>query len=284
MNCTTEPSSLFTLWQKGVEKRKEFRSQFPALSSLSREEQTAKWREYIGSPNPLVPSKEDNYREASCLTCHDAKWISQQGEPIPCPNCSGWDEEKIQRALEYSGIPGAKRKCTFESFSPARGAEEAAENAHLLGADRAKFKLLLIYGGVGNGKTHLAYAAGLEAVQRGVSVRFIHVGELFSRMKLAFNVDKVSSEQILEELKICGFLILDELGIEKDSPWQQETLETLVNHRYANELPLIVTTNKAPKLLPIPIISRFGDTELSRMIANTAPNYRNVRREELCYR
>lgn len=270
---------------KTLELRKQLREKNPDFDSLSYQEQRRLWRESLGLHNPPVPSAQDEDRDASCLQCRDQGWLLHyrtlpNGESeylgvIPCPGCAHWQEEKVQYALKCSGIPEAKKICNFVSFNwEVPGVGESANLAYELSKGTAKFKLLLLYGGTGNGKTHLAYAAVLEAASRGLNGKFEYVPSMFSKIRQAMDAKGQSADDIINTIKQCDFLALDDIGVRKETEWQQATLEEIINYRYANELPLIATTNKDPKGLGEAILSRFKDTVLSRMVLNPARDYR----------
>ncbi len=58
------------------------------------------------------------------------------------------------------------------------------------------------------------------------------------------------SRQRVRDCQNCKLLILDDIGAEKASEWTQERLYSVIDHRYANCLPLIVTSNLPPGDLP----------------------------------
>ncbi len=279
LNTIPGPKTLCDLVRKGIEMRKSFLTDYPNLKTLPAKQQQELWNQYCDLPTPLVPSEENRCREASCLVCRDGGWIiSRDQKAIPCPNCSQWEEKKKQWLLEQSGIPEAKRICNLMSFIVRAGTEEAFKAVYELASGQASYKFLLIYGAVGCGKTHLAYAAGLEAKERGLGVRFYHVGELLSELRKLMNSAGQSPETLLDELKACDFLILDDLGANLGTDWQMAMIEELINYRYSHELPLIVTSNKDQTKLPAPILSRFKDARLSKRVLNSASDYRGQKK------
>lgn len=242
------------------------------------------------SSDLVRPSRFEPWREAECLTCLDTEWlcpIGPDGKPdysrvVPC-HCKIEREksENLRSSLDRSGIPDTRRLNTFETFKRITGTEEAFGAAKTLAGGVADFSLLLIFGRPGNGKTYLAYAACLHAIEAGRRAIFKPVLELFTQLRLAMNNKESSPDMIIEEMKQIPFLVLDDLGaqpIRSDgstiSEFQESKIEELVNHRYAHRKPLIITMNRDPSTLSQPILSRLNDPEVSRMIQNEAPDYR----------
>jgi DNA replication protein DnaC len=69
---------------------------------------------------------------------------------------------------------------------------------------------LVLYGGVGTGKTHTALALGYAACERGLTVRFFTVTELVMRLSAAKRVG--TADRLLQELHRADLIILDEWG------------------------------------------------------------------------
>jgi DNA replication protein DnaC len=69
---------------------------------------------------------------------------------------------------------------------------------------------LVFYGRTGRGKTHLAIALGMQAVEHGVNVRFHQTAELVLQLGKAKRDGTL--DQILKDLAKADLIILDEFG------------------------------------------------------------------------
>ena len=233
----------------------------------------------------IVPSAEGSYRNAECLTCRDIGWVL--GKPdernracaIPCPDCKrAWEgEDKTDRMLRLSGIPDARREYNFVSFLSLAGAREAIDASEELARGETDKKWLLIYGGVGSGKPHLAIAIGIELVKRGIVVKFIKTADLLSELKRAMGDSEISCDELLEYYKQVECLILDDLKLAHQTPWAVAKLEEIIASRWEAKKYVIATMDKDINELTDRIRSRFLDTELSVVVRNLAPDYRRKR-------
>ena len=79
----------------------------------------------------------------------------------------------------------------------------------------------------------------------------------------------------METIREIPLLILDDLGAHNSTPWAQEKLFQIINHRYNNRLPTVVTTNQRLEELDPRIASRLADIDLSQRFEIPAPDYRS---------
>ena len=175
------------------------------------------------------------------------------------------------------------RDLTFESFKPRgrpglrRGRGELAAGGLTLrqGTTRRTLKgWLFLQGGAGCGKTHLAAAAANFAVGMGVPTLFLTVPDLLDTLRYAYDSEDTTFEKRFEEIRNAQLLVLDDFGTQNATGWAQEKLFQIVNYRYINKLPTIVTSNLALDEIEERIRSRLADPELVTQVRIIAPDFR----------
>jgi DNA replication protein DnaC len=134
---------------------------------------------------------------------------------------------------------------------------------------------LILLGGYGCGKTHLAAAIANFAVGMGVPTIFLTVPDLLDWLRYSYDATDENFESRFEEIRNVGLLVLDDLGSQNGTPWAQEKLYQILNHRYVNHLPLVVTSNQAMEEIEGRIQSRLRDPELATPVRITAPDFRD---------
>lgn len=132
---------------------------------------------------------------------------------------------------------------------------------------------LLFEGGYGSGKTHLAAAIANFAVSVGLPAIFITVPDLLDELRFSYRSEE-GFEERFEEIRQAPLLILDDFGTQNATEWAQEKLFQILNHRYINKLPLVVTTNLSLDQIEGRIRSRLSDPELVTVLRILAPDYR----------
>jgi len=133
---------------------------------------------------------------------------------------------------------------------------------------------LLIQGGYGCGKTHLAAAIANFAVSMGVATLFLTVPDLLDTLRFSYDSEDTTFEERFEEIRDAALLVLDDFGTQNATAWAREKLFQIINYRYINKLPLVVTTNLDLDEIEARIRSRLADPELVGNIRISAPDYR----------
>lgn len=149
--------------------------------------------------------------------------------------------EKAKKLREESNLGIRFSKRTFESFDAT--VDEKAYNKCLAYCDTyrdSERNSLLIVGGYGSGKTHLAASISNRLMDNGIPVLFDTFDGHLNRLKLEFHGGK---NVYLQQMQTVDMLVLDDIGKEKQTEWSQSIMFSVINYRYEHLLPIIMTTN-----------------------------------------
>lgn len=133
---------------------------------------------------------------------------------------------------------------------------------------------LLLEGGYGCGKTHLAAAIANNAVNAGTPTLFITVPDLLDSLRFAFNDPETTFEQRFDGIRNVDLLILDDFGTQNSTSWAQEKIFQIMNYRYINKLATVITTNLMLDAFEGRVRSRLQDAEVVNHLKISAPDYR----------
>jgi DNA replication protein DnaC len=133
---------------------------------------------------------------------------------------------------------------------------------------------LLLMGGYGSGKTHLAAAIANFVVQIGGPALFLTVPDLLDTLRFSYDSVDTTFEDRFDQIRNAGLLVLDDFGTQNATGWAQEKLFQIINYRYINKLPLVITTNLALDEIEPRIRSRLQDPELVTTVRISSPDYR----------
>lgn len=206
------------------------------------------------------------------------------GRAVPCV-CRAAERvsTRYDALLRLSQI-GTLLHCTFDSFRPAGHGLIPAKQRNLKMAYDQVFEYaqnptgwLLLKGGYGCGKTHLAAAIANYRLDQGHPVLFINTPDLLDHLRATFSPNStIRLDERFEQIREAPLLILDDLGTQSNSEWAQEKLYQLFNHRYNTRLPTVITTNLELELIEIRIHSRMVDPDLVKIVHITAPDFRGA--------
>ena len=134
---------------------------------------------------------------------------------------------------------------------------------------------LLLQGGYGCGKTHLAAAIANFAVDMGVPTLFLTVPDLLDMLRFSYDSEDTTFEERFNEIRNASLLVLDDFGTQNATGWAQEKLFQIINYRYINKLPTVITTNLSLEEIEPRIRSRLTDKEIVLRFQIVAPDYRD---------
>lgn len=101
---------------------------------------------------------------------------------------------------------------------------------------------IIIYGNIAYDNTHLAASIANEIIRNNKIALIERVSSITDRIKETFNQSEITEAEIIELYSNVDMLIIDDLGSETISNWALEKLYKIVNNRYENELPIVITT------------------------------------------
>jgi DNA replication protein DnaC len=191
------------------------------------------------------------------------------------------EEQMRQRLFSLSRLDELK-EYTFDNFNPQgrvgiggqqRQSLERAFNQAEAYADVLSGWLFL-QGGYGCGKTHLAAAIANAAVEAGVPTLFLTVPDLLDQLRYAYGSEDVTFEDRFEQVRTAPLLVLDDFGTQSATAWAREKLFQILNYRYINQVPTVVTTNLMLEEIEGRMRSRLSDPELVSYVQILAPDYR----------
>ena len=99
---------------------------------------------------------------------------------------------------------------------------------------------LLLWGGVGTGKSFFAGCIANALLEKGIPVLMTNFSRILNTLSGLFSEDK---NRFIDNLNEYSLLIIDDLGIERNSEFALEQVYSVIDARYRSKKPLIVTTN-----------------------------------------
>jgi len=238
-----------------------------------------------------IESQSQMFGKKDCPICGGVGYVRRE-RPIDDPefgklelcDCSREKARQLamQRLEQVSNLD-AFQHLTFETFkasgrSGTHDANKTLEVAYNTAKNFAEHLngWLLLQGGYGTGKTHLAAAVANFVLSLGFPVLFLTVPDLLDWLRETYEAgeDESYSERF-EEIRDVRLLVLDDLGTQNATPWACEKLYQIINHRYSLKLPTLVTTNQDLSEIDPRIASRLQDRELVSKVVISAGDYRN---------
>ena len=227
-----------------------------------------------GGGAPLAPRPpEETPDPGLCRHCNGSGWVTRRvhvghpefGQAMPC-RCQQVQDvaDRVSSLRRYSNL-GALSRMSFAETHPDGLLEDAAARrlfAEALPAARAFAEApdgwLVLSGPTGSGKTHLAAAIANRCIERRHTTFFIVVSDLLDHLRSAYSPDSPASyDDLFEQVRNVPLLVLDDLGVQNATPWAQEKLFQVINHRYNHSLPTVVTV-RGP-------VSRLDETLRTRL-------------------
>lgn len=160
------------------------------------------------------------------------------------------EKTTIENYLVRSGLMrGILARMTFENFNPelaGKAYEIAKEYADKFGKEITSG--LMLYGKAGSGKTHLAVAIARHIIeQKQIQVRFARIVDILSEIRKTFDENEQyrteNESDLIQRYTSVPLLIIDDLGAEKTTDWVRQILYQIIDERWIEQKPIIVTSN-----------------------------------------
>jgi hypothetical protein len=220
-----------------------------------------------------------------CVTCQDQGWVTRPlpvehpdfGRAFACPDCGGgpavWDRQRAALAVMFGNVWLAQSPKLYQydlqsfvelnSHAPhlAYGKTEAIDKVWEWTQDRGA-PCLTLSGEPGLGKTCLAGAAFLERVngRAGLAIEYNALMDLLLGLVADDKGDPAKAVRLAARAPV---LLLDDLGNTfvrgSETAGRQRWLFEVVNYRYNQGLPTILTTNLSIDGLYEQFDAKIGD-------------------------
>ncbi|MBK8824992.1 MAG: ATP-binding protein [Anaerolineales bacterium] len=242
------------------------------------------------SSSAAAPARNDLPGDPNCPHCQGVGYLRHDVSPghpdfgkleiCVCRRATVTDGVR-ERLFAMSHLDELK-ELTFEKFKlrgrkglgdmQARSIEQAFNQARHYSQNLNGW--LLLQGGYGCGKTHLAAAIANFAVSMGVPTLFLTVPDLLDALRFAYGSEDTTFEERFDQIRNARLLVLDDFGTQNATGWAQEKLFQIINYRYINKLSTVITTNLTLDEIEARIRSRLSDPELVSLVRMSAPDYR----------
>jgi DNA replication protein DnaC len=201
------------------------------------------------------------------------------GRAVLCPACAGGSipgaapEKPVEERMQ---LPARYRAAAFADWEPPNGIPRVRCQSYAAAWPPEK-PLLFLTGEKGTGKTHLACAVLRAVAQRhGVAGRFWPVIDLLDRYRRASDPERATEtvDDVDAAMRRVPLLVLDDLGAHRSTEFAEERLFALIDWRYREGQPLVVTSNVGLLELAPRVRSRLADTAVCQVVPFTGPDRR----------
>jgi DNA replication protein DnaC len=157
-----------------------------------------------------------------------------------------FDEARRQEAYQHlCTLPDGTEERTLANFHYGHSGDLKAAYDCSVGVVEGQVNFLTLVAKSDRGKTHLGIAICREWMQRRKVAKYVFVPLLLKDLKSGFNNQEgeQSYDYKLDFYMKVALLVLDDLGVENETNWVIQELETIIDYRYIHNLPTVVTTN-----------------------------------------
>lgn len=249
--------------------------------------------ELLYDPETFGKMKADSYNQKDgdltgldCPKCRNKGYIAipRPGDDKPAfQECSCMKARRAIGKMEKSGLKNVIKELTFEKYAVTQPWQAPAK-AKAMDYAKAPEGWLLYCGQPGSGKTHLCTAVCRQRLLEGDAVVYMSWREEISQLK-ALAQDSQERSKRMEDLKNAQILYMDDLfktGRSADGSSNPTVADCnltfeILNYRYVNQKPTILSTEKTPEEL-LTIDEGIGSRILEQAEGHTVHIQHNPRR------
>lgn len=161
--------------------------------------------------------------------------------------CKCQEVEISKRQWRSAGIDPEKSKQTFGNFEVWSESSRTAKNTAIAyykafeEVRSVRRNSIMLCGQVGSGKTHLSIALALNLIQKGIRVVYMPYRDIITSLKQNMLDEEYYKKQI-SKYKTAEVLLVDDLFKGKINETDINIMFEIVNYRYLNYLPMIVSS------------------------------------------
>jgi DNA replication protein DnaC len=239
---------------------------------------------------PLFTREQDEW---TCPRCGETKHrepdairfdpctciVTAERDAYTASHASLW-EHAYHQHVHRAAVPKRYLAASLDSFIARPGAERAlAACREWVGTySRDSDRGLFLTGGYGSGKTHLAIGCLKGALRKALPLaRYISVSSMLADYAKGAG-DRYTNHAVIEDAARAEVLVMDDLGQEVPTDRVRGLLFEVIDTRYREGRPSIVTSNFSDAALA----DRIGGAVVSRLYETcrglrlTAPDYRKA--------
>ncbi len=222
----------------------------------------------------------------NCQKCRDTGWTDyMQGGHKVMRRCSCYKVERAKELMERSGLSSEFLKKSLDNFDTRK--EPVLVNAKNKAAAYIKnFKeirhgshnSIMFCGQPGSGKTHLGTAICSSFISMGIPVVYMPYRNAMTKIKQHILDEAVYSKELIRYMD-APVLYIDDMLKGKLTETDVNVMYEVINYRYMNNLPLIISTEKDLEALLV-----FDEATGSRIIEMCRDNIACIKGKKFNYR
>lgn len=230
--------------------------------------------EIMGNKVPVCKYCGKEYIENKDIPANFPEFIREAMRYRPACNCEEKQEKKrreeqekerqrqclMNKVKRYKDISVIDKKFLDSRFDNADMADKHMAMAKKYAENFIKYGTaeggILLYGGVGTGKTYATACICNELMSNEKTVLVMNLGLYYLKLRREW---AEAENDVLNYVKTCDLLVIDDLGTENVSEFTKEKMFNLIDTRYRANKPMLITTNLTPDEIREKLGSRIAD-------------------------